>query len=409
MNYMRTNRIWVENSASASRPFFRGHTGKNLRSYAENLWLSSQSFVLLEGMKRKKPQSHPRIQNIVTRAIIEGVFPGCVVGIVSPTGERAVHPFGRFTYERHSPVVEGDTIFDVASITKSVPTASLALQLADEGVLDIDEKLLRYIPEISHSYKEKIRVHHLLTHTLHFSFSLSSLKERTPEEILGAIYHEELLSPPGSRFFYSNATSVLLCIVVERVADRPLDALAQSRFFGPLLMHRSSFSPKAIAAPHEIVPTEFDPWRNRVIQGEVHDESAYTLSRDMTPGSAGLFSTVPDLLTFCEMLLRGGTLRGKKYLSNRMVKRISTNHLAGINETTGLGWELNQPRFMGPGCSSRAFGKTGFTGCSVVCDPEKHLGVVILSNWTYPRRKQEKTQIDSVRASIADTVYRWGI
>ena len=360
-------------------------------------------------MKNKSSHSYPPIQNIVTRAIAEGVFPGCVVGIVSSTGQRAVYPFGRFTYERHSRAVENDAIFDVASITKSIPTASLALQLIDEGALGIDEKLLRYIPEISHRYREKILVHHLLTHTLHFSFSLSSLKKRTPKEILEAIYRDELLSPPGSRFFYSNATSVLLGIVVERVVSRPLDALAHSRLFGPLSMDRSSFSPKTIATIQEIVPTEFDPWRNRVIQGEVHDESAYALSRLLTPGSAGLFSTAPDLLTFCEMLLRGGTLRGETYLSNRMVERISTNYLAGIGETTGLGWELNQPRFMGTGCSIRAFGKTGFTGCSVVCDPEKDVGVVILSNWTYPRRKQNKTQIDMVRASIADTVYRCGI
>ncbi len=349
------------------------------------------------------------IRERITQAIEAGVFPGCVVGIVSPGERRAVYPFGRFTYDKHSPPVEGDTIYDVASITKSIPTASLALQLVDEGSLDIDDKLLRYIPEISHSYRENIRIYHLLTHTLHFSFPLSSLKERTPREILETIYRKELRSPPGSQFFYSNATSILLGIVVERVSTRPLDALAQARFFSPLSMHRTSFSPKDIVRKQEIVPTEFDPWRNRMVQGEVHDESAHTLSTIMKPGSAGLFSTAPDLLTFCEMLLQGGIMRGKRYFSKQMVNRISTNQLAENTEKTGLGWEIYQPRFMGSGCSSRAFGKTGFTGCSIVCDPERDIGIVLLSNWTYPSRKQDREQMDQVRASIADTVYGCGI
>jgi CubicO group peptidase (beta-lactamase class C family) len=379
--------------------------GKNTQIFS----LPGQYVILYLIMRLNGSHLFTLIHHRITQAIEEGVFPGCVVGIVSSRGARAVYPFGRFTYDKHSPRVESDTIYDVASITKSIPTASLALQLVDRGSVDIDDKILLYIPEISHSYREEIRVHHLLTHTLHFSFSLSSLKELAPREILETIYREELQSPPGSRFFYSNATSILLGIVVERVSTQPLDTLARVRFFSPLSMHRTSFSPKDIVRKQEIVPTEFDPWRNRMVQGEVHDESAYTLSTIMKPGSAGLFSTAPDLLTFCEMLLRGGTLRGKRYFSKQMMKRISTDQLTQNTEKTGLGWELSQPQFMGAGCSSRAFGKTGFTGCSIVCDPERHFGIVLLSNWTYPSRKQDRKQMDQVRASIADTVYRCGI
>jgi CubicO group peptidase (beta-lactamase class C family) len=384
---------------------FRKIRGQNTRIF----WLSREYAILYLIMSLNGSHVYTLIHEKVTQAIEEGVFPGCVVGIVSPEKGRVVYPFGRFIYDTHSPPVERETIYDVASITKSIPTASLALQFVDEGVLAVDDKLLRFIPEISHSNRENMKIHHLLTHTLHFSFSLSSLKERAPREIIETIYRRELLSPPGVRFCYSNATSILLGIVVERVGLSSLDALAQARFFSPLSMHRTSFSPMDIAPKQEIVPTEFDPWRNRLVQGEVHDESAYTLGAIMKPGSAGLFSTAQDLLTFCEMLLHGGTLRGKRYFSKQMVNRISTNQRAENAEKTGLGWELDQPRFMGSECSSRAFGKTGFTGCSIVCDPEKNVGIVLLSNWTYPNRKQRREQIDRVRASIADTVYRYGI
>jgi CubicO group peptidase (beta-lactamase class C family) len=153
-----------------------------------------------------------------------------------------------------------------------------------------------------------------------------------------------------------------------------------------------------------IVPTEIDPWRGRVVQGEVHDESAYTLSRVMVPGSAGLFSTAPDLLNFLDMLLAGGVWGGRRFFSERMIRRMSTNQAGPIGACTGLGWELFQRSFMGARCSGRTIGKTGFTGCSCVCDLERGVGIVILSGYTYPRRKSTRGPIDEVRRDIADIV-----
>jgi CubicO group peptidase (beta-lactamase class C family) len=139
-----------------------------------------------------------------------------------------------------------------------------------------------------------------------------------------------------------------------------------------------------------------------VIQGEVHDESAWALP--WAVGSAGLFSTVPDLLTFLSMLLNGGTWKGVRFFSEGTIQSMSTNQIARLGSCTGLGWELNQPHYMGEHCSDHSIGKTGFTGCMCLCDLGQGTGIVLLSNCTYPRRKPDKELINSVRRDIADII-----
>ncbi|HYF28838.1 MAG TPA: serine hydrolase domain-containing protein, partial [Candidatus Paceibacterota bacterium] len=106
------------------------------------------------------------IRPIAEAAIKERTFPGCVVGIIKRNGERMVLPFGRFTYEDSAPAVRENTLYDLASITKSIPTGSLALQLIDQGKLRITDKLIDHIPEFNNSDRDTVLVKHLLTYTL---------------------------------------------------------------------------------------------------------------------------------------------------------------------------------------------------------------------------------------------------
>ncbi len=339
------------------------------------------------------------------KAIEEHIFPGCIIGIVEKNGKRWMLPFGHYTYSRSSKPIIENSIFDVASITKSFPTASLALKLIDEGILSVDDKLVKYLPEFSNTYREEVKVFHLLTHTLHYGFRLSEYKEKAADEILNLILIGEFVSPPGKKFSYSNAASILLGLLIEKVSDSRLDRLSEEYFFKTLGMKHTTFFPLTKFPKDDIVPTEIDRWRERIIQGEVHDESAYALCEKMVPGSAGLFSTVPDLLTFLEMLVNGGTLNNVKYFSENTVKLMYTNQIKSTGACAGLGWELNQQSFMGRLCSKKTFGKTGFTGCSCLCDMQRGIGIVILSNYTFPERKDTREPIDRFRREIADTVY----
>ena len=136
----------------------------------------------------------------IERAIREKVFPGCVLGMISG-GERSVTAFGRYTYDAASPAMRGDTIFDVASITKAIPTSSIALTLIDTGKLSLDDKLIEYIPEFRNSCRDKVLIRHLLTHTLDFGFRLSDYKDKGPDGLLDAILTAEFKAPPERLFF----------------------------------------------------------------------------------------------------------------------------------------------------------------------------------------------------------------
>jgi len=346
-----------------------------------------------------------KIQNRIAQAIEEKVFPACTVGIIRTHGERIIIPVGKFTFDNNARAIEEDTIFDVASITKSIPTSSLALKLIDENKISLEDKLISFVPEFSNFYKEEVLIKHLLTQTLDYNFRLSAHKNKTPEEILNIILTTEFKNRPGTNLSYANVNSILLGLVIERVFGKTLDELGDKYFFRPLKMMKTSFYPLRQFAKEEIVPTEEQEWRGGLVQGEVHDESAYALMQKMTVGSAGLFSTVPDLLNFLEMLLNNGFFASNKYFSTEIIQQMQTNQLAHIGQYTSLGWELNQPRYMGKYCSERTFGKTGFTGCSCVCDIKRGVGLVILSNYTFPVRKPDATLINKLRIDIANIVF----
>jgi CubicO group peptidase (beta-lactamase class C family) len=338
----------------------------------------------------------------VQRAIEEKVFPGCVVGIVKKDGERLILPFGNFTYDAGSPDVKEDTIYDTASITKSIPTASLALMLIDQGRLKISDKLIDYLPEFNNSDREIVLIKHLLTYTLD-GYGLASLKQKTAGELFETLLTHDFEKRPGTVFKYTNIPAALLGLVIERITGSTLDKLADEHFFEPLAMKRTTFFPETFPL-EEIVPTETDDWRG-LVRGIVHDESAYIAKKEgKIVGHAGIFSTAGDILNFLEMLLNEGTFKGREYFSKETISLMGTNQIPELNDCTGLGWELNQPRFMGSKCGEHTFGKTGFTGTLCICDVEKGVAYVILSNRIYPKRPADSSAINAVRADLGEII-----
>lgn len=338
----------------------------------------------------------------VNRALLEKVFPGCVIGVVTLHGGRQVLPFGNFTYDTDSLKVEVDSIYDTASLTKSIPTASLALMLIEQGKLHPADKLIKYIPEFNNSDRELVLIQHLLTYTLD-GYGLASLKLKTAHEVLHTLLTHNFENSPGTIFKYTNIPAALLGLVIERIAGRTLDVLADEYFFSPLQMSRTTFFPEQFPLT-EVVPTEIDNWRG-LVHGVVHDESAYVCKKDKKiMGHAGIFSTTGDILNFMAMLLNKGTFKGHTYFSSEMVARMCTNQIAELGDFTGLGWELNQVRFMGSNCTERTIGKTGFTGTVCVADIEKGIAYVILSNRTFPQRPVDSSVINKFRADIGKIV-----
>jgi CubicO group peptidase (beta-lactamase class C family) len=346
-----------------------------------------------------------KIAAYLRQCVEKKIFPGCAAGIISG-GRSEIICDGNLTYEKGSPEVTEDTVYDIASITKSIPTACCALKLIEEGKIALQSRLIDFIPEFEGAFREEILIRHLLSHTLDFNFRLSDKKDLPPREILGSILTARLRTPPGTSFCYANATSVLLGLVVERAAGETLDKAAGHCFFGPLGMKRTTFFPETLGCAAKIAPSETDAWRGRVICGEVHDESAWALRPLLVAGSAGLFSTASDLLRFLTMLMNGGKSGGRRIFKPATVRLMHENALSqspGIS--AALGWELDNHEFMGTRRSSSLFGKTGFTGCAIVADPLCGAGYVLLANHTFPRRRDDRTAINRVRNRLADLVF----
>ena len=317
------------------------------------------------------------------RAIAERTFPGCVIGLVHANGEHVVLPFGRFTYASDSSAVEHDTIYDMASVTKSVPVASLALTFIAEGKMRLSEKVRTYLPELQNHYDATVE--DLLRYRVRGA-RMSTLGLKTFEEIRTRIFETGFSGPPGA-FVYTNVPAFFLGIIIERVGGAILPALADRYFFGPLEMRDTTFFPHDIS---RIPPTEIIAGEE--IHGIVHDESARVFSRARRAvGHAGVFSTAPDILKFLAALLRGQM----------------PHVLSGAQD--GLGWQRAEPWFMGTHVADQAFGKTGFTGTSVAVDPHKGIGLVVLSNRTYPERPVDAAELTSAinrfRGDVADIVF----
>lgn len=342
------------------------------------------------------------LKAILEQARHDHLFTGAVVAFVS-SGNQKIIPVGYYD-ETESDPISDMSMFDVASITKSIPVATLALYLIDQGEVTLDTPIRSLIPRLKTTYAEDITLWHLLTQTLDYHFSLAALKHLSADEILQSILTAKFTIPPGEKMSYSNATSILLGMVIETITGQKLDLFADELFFKPMGMLNTTFHPGQFPQ-NNIVPTEHDPWRARIVRGEVHDESTFVLRNIMVPGSAGLFSTAPDLLIFLTMLLNKGTYRNKQYFSEGIIEQMVTNQLKGVDYPVGLGWELNQSQYMGHYTSDATIGKTGFTGCVVIADLTKGRAMVLLTNYHYPQRKASSTALHALRGAIADVIF----
>lgn len=322
------------------------------------------------------------IETLAARAIKDGVFPGCVVALVRK-GDRSIRAFG--TLAHNGEKAREDTIYDLASITKSIPVSSLILKLIYENTLSLSDLVRTWIPELQNDHAATIE--DLLRYRVHGE-PMSLVAHLAPKEIQKHILQTGFADLPGESQ-YSNLPAFLLGIIVERASGKSIECFAREAFFDPLNMH-STFFPIAgteFDVAHSIAPTETEETGDVI--GIVHDESARAFAREgKSVGHAGLFSNAGDMATFLEALLAGSF----PYIVKGAQK--------------GLGWELNRGGFMGTHFGPRTFGKTGFTGTSIVCDCDRGVGLVILSNRTYPTRPTDNEPINAFRRAVADLVLR---
>lgn len=338
------------------------------------------------------------IDRVVQRGISEGGYPGAAV-VVGRKGAAVLEKgYGTLDWSGKRAVLPASTLYDLASLTKVVGTATAAMILYDDGKLELDAPVRRYVPGFSGGLKDQVTVRELLTHRSGLPAGRDLWRiARTPAEARQAVINTRLDYKPGVHYEYSDLGADMLGFVIEAASGQRLDSFLQERVFGPLGMRDTEFRP-ADSLRYRSAPTEVAPPRGYPLRGEVHDENAYALGG--VAGHAGLFSTAADLSVFAQMMLNGGVYNGVRVVKEETVRLFSTR-AAG---SRALGWDTAEGGVgAGQFLSNRAFGHTGYTGTSMWIDPEREMFVILLTNRVHAARARRPAKIISdVRADLAD-------
>jgi len=340
-----------------------------------------------------------RLDHVMTQAVRDGAFPGGVALVGSRDGILARSAAGQLDVADPT-VPDVNTLWDLASLTKVVGMTSGVLRLAQDGRLDLDAPVQRYLPAWTGPGKSSVTVRHLLTHSSGLPSWRPLYKEATtPAEARALVLATPLDTTPGVRMVYSDLGAILLGEIVTRAAGVPFNEFATREIFAPLRMRETTWLP-APSKRARIAPTEVDPWRQRHLRGEVHDENAFALGG--IAAHAGLFSTAADLSRLARMYLHYGQLDGVRVLDSATIARFTGRPDAPLSNRA-LGWEKpSGSNSAGHRMSADAFGHTGFTGTSLWIDPAQDVFVMLLTNRVNPTR--ENRRIAQVRIGIADAV-----
>lgn len=332
------------------------------------------------------------IVSLVENGIQNGNMPGCVICVGRQSKIAYLEAFGKKLLEGDGEVMTTDTIFDMASITKPVATATCVMKLVEEGQFRIDDKVVKYLPEFSPNGKDEITIRQLLIHQsgLIPDNALSDY-EQGPEEAWKKVCQLKLVAEVGTAFKYSDVNFIVLAKLIERVAGKNVHEYSREKIFQPLGMHESGYVPveslRIRAAPTE---KRNDKW----MRGEVHDPRAFELGG--IAGHAGLFSTARDLAIYAQMMIDHGTLKAQYSGQTGDVNILSPRSVAVMTEANpvsngfrGLGWDKQTSYSSNRGdlLTSAAFGHGGFTGTVLWIDPELDLFFIFLSNRVHPNGK----------------------
>jgi CubicO group peptidase (beta-lactamase class C family) len=353
-------------------------------------------------VQEEKPKLHfDQIGAIIDEEIKKDNFPGAVVLIGNRDDILYWEAFGHEITDPCEDPMGKNTIFDMASVTKPVATATSILILMDRNAIGLDDYVRSYLPAFACKGKEEARIKHLLTHTsgLPPYTNASKIEEQfgspCPEKVIDKICSLEALSTPGEDFRYSCLSYITLGKIVEVISGQCLADFSKKNIFAPLGMKHSMYNPPA-SWKKDIAATEVVD--GKPLRGTVHDPLARLM--DGVSGNAGLFSNALDLSIYCRMLLNGGIWKRKRILSPEAVRLLTTFQTHG--RAYGFGVSSRYSSSKGAYASEKAFTHTGYTGTSIVCDPESETYVIILANRVHPK---DDGSAKPVRTKVADIVF----
>lgn len=321
----------------------------------------------------------------VVAGIVEGQMPGCVVLVARKGKNVFLKPYGHRSLEPDAVEMTTDTLFDLASLTKPIATATSIILLVERHQLTLDDPIEKHWPQLGQQDKGRITVRQLLTHQGGL-IADNAIEDYAngPEKALERIAAAAPQAEPGTRFIYSDVGFIVLGELIRRISGKDLNGFTAENFFQPLGLAETGFMPSD-ELRRRAAPTER---RDGVwIQGEVHDPRCFALGG--VAGHAGLFSTAEELAVYAQMLLGRGEYVGTRVMSPETVATMISPEEVPGGGLRALGWDVQTgySSNRGNGFSKRAFGHGGFTGTSLWVDPELELIVIFLSNRLHPDGK----------------------
>lgn len=371
--------------------------------------------------------THHVIQAALQSAVDDSVFPGAVLAVRLHGELQCMAVAGRLSSEPPGLPVQPSTIYDLASLTKPLATATSVLLLSQRAKVALDEPVQQLLAELEGTPIGQATVRDLLAHRSGLPGwrplyerldargivpGLSEFNRPVTQHVLKLIRDEPLIYARGEQCVYSDLGFMLLGFLVERLSRMALDLWCEEAIIRPLRAEPLMFCPPVKPAQSGVVrptidalriaPTEQDEWRNQLLRGEVHDENASAMGG--VAGHAGLFGTAESVLAVSGAWLRGYH-GGESILDGELVRQFTTRQKSAPRSSWALGWDTpSAPSSSGSCFSERSFGHLGYTGTSLWIDPLCELEVVLLSNRVHPSRRNEKIKV--FRPFIHDLVYR---
>ena len=370
--------------------------------------------VLVCGGMARAQDRFATIGQLVNQGIEEHLLPGAVV-VVGHDGKVVFRQaFGMRSLEPTRETMTADTIFDMASLTKCLVTATAVMQLYQRGALHFDDPVAKYLPAFGANGKQSITIRDLLTH---YSGLPPDLPLTEPWEGKGTAYRMAFAiapaRPAGEKFVYSDINFIVLGALVEKLSGMTLNAYQQRYIAEPLRLQHMRYLPPESWIPR-IAPTQYEHGASAygvaglptgpgdvMLRGVVHDPTARRMGG--VAGHAGLFSTADDVAIYAQNLLDRLAGRPSRFpLSRRALElMVKPEQPAGGKAVRGFGWDIDSPYSSNRGSifPVGSFGHTGFTGTSLWMDPTSDTYVIILANSVHPDGPK---RITVLRGKIAD-------
>jgi len=366
--------------------------------------LTTLSLAIVSSCKTQtKNYDFSGVNKIIFEAIEDRAFPGAVVLVSKNDRIIFEKPFGHLTYDENSASVSNSTIYDVASLTKVFATTTSLMICYDRKLFNLDDTVVKYLPEFANNGKEEVTIKNLLLHNSGLpSYKRFYGKYNSAEEVVGELYSIELEYKTGTKTVYSDLGMIILGKLIEKITAKKLNQFCEEEIFQPLQMNCTYFNPPD-SLKYKIAPTEYDEyWRNRLVWGTVHDENSALL--DGVAGHAGVFSTAEDISHLMQMLINGGTYNGKQLINSETIQLFTKRYSA--QSTRALGWDTKSVKGSSAGnlFDITSFGHTGFTGTSIWVDPTKKLFVIFLTNRVHPTRNNKK--LYKIRPALHNSIMK---